>query len=454
MLVDTHAHLTDKKFERDLPEVLKRSEGAGVERIVTVGDKLDTSTKSVALTHIYPQLVASVGIHPHYARFYSDEAEKQLASLAEDPKVVAIGEIGLDYHYCNSEPEVQKQAFCRQLDLARTLNLPAIIHCRDAYGELIAILQEKARDEWQGVVHCFSGTRKDAEQLLDMGYYLGIGGAVTYPNAESLRTVIREINLNRVVLETDSPYLAPQHKRGQRNEPSYIRHSALQVAGLRGLTLKDIAAITRYNATRLFGWPGDTVGEVAYRIRNNLYLNITNQCTNSCVFCQSRSDYVVKGHYLKLDREPSEQEILTAAGDVERYDEIVFCGIGEPTMRLETVKAVAKELKGRGVTLRLNTNGQGILINGRDILSELRGLIDSVSISLNAHNQTTYNRLCRPRWPEKAFAAVLECARKSKQAIGHVQLSVVDFPGVSIPRCRKLADELGIPLRVRSYAAL
>ncbi len=453
MLVDAHAHLTDKKFERDLQGVIKRSEKAGIERIVNVGDKLETSKISVALAHVYPMLVASVGVHPHYARFYSHEVEEHLASLAEDPKVVAIGEIGLDYHYRNSEPELQKQVFCQQLKLARTLNLPAIIHCRDAYSDLIAILQEEARRERPGVVHCFSGTRNDAEQLLAMGYYLGIGGPITYPNADSLRAVVTEINLNRVVLETDSPYLAPQHKRGQRNEPSYIKHIARQVAELRNLTLKDIAAITRYNATRLFGWLGDSVGKIAYPIGHNLYLNITNQCTNRCLFCRSNNDYVVKGHYLKLDREPSEEEILQAAGDVEEFDEVVFCGFGEPTIRLDTVKAVAKQLKARGVPIRLDTNGQGDLINGRDILPELRGLIDSISISLNAHNQTTYNKLCQPKLRQKAFAAVLEFTRKAKQVIGQVHVSAVDFPGVNITKCRKLAEEeLGVPLRVRSYS--
>ncbi len=454
MLVDAHAHLTDKKFERDLREVVKRSEKAGVERIVTVGDKLETSKLSVALAHIYPMLVASVGVHPHYARFYSHEDEGHLASLTEDPKVVAIGEIGLDYHYRNSEPDVQNQVFRQQLKLARTMNLPVIIHCREAYSDLIAILQEEARRERPGVVHCFSGTRNDAEQLLTMGYYLGIGGPITYPNAEPLRAVVTEINLNRVVLETDSPYLAPQHKRGQRNEPSYIRYIARHVAELRNLTLKDVASITRYNATKLFGWLGDSVGKIAYPIRHNLYLNITNQCTNRCLFCRRNNDYVVKGHYLKLDQEPSEEEILQAAGDVEAFDEVVFCGFGEPTMRLDTVKAVAKQLKARGVPIRLNTNGQGNLINGRDILPELRGLIDSISISLNAHNQTAYNKLCMPKLPKKAFTAVLEFTRKAKQAIGQVHVSAVDFPGVNIVRCRKLAKEkLGVPLRVRSYSA-
>jgi TatD DNase family protein len=301
----------------------------------------------------------------------------------------------------------------------------------------------------KGVFHCFSGDMDMAEKAMGMGFYISIAGPVTFRNAKKLKEVAGAIPDDYLLIETDAPYLTPEPLRGKRNEPSYIIHTAKAVAELRGVTLEDISRITTLNAKRLFRiGQVQAEGEIAYRIRDSLYLNITNRCTNKCSFCiRFYSDYV-KGHNLRLTVEPTEEELKKAIGDPEQYQEIVFCGYGEPMLRLDLIKSLAAWIKQHKGRVRINTNGHGNLIHGRNILPELQGLIDIISISLDAHDEETYNRICKPAF-RNAFQGIIEFIKEAKKFIPDVQITVVELNGVDIEKCRKIAGELGVELRLR-----
>ena len=259
----------------------------------------------------------------------------------------------------------------------------------------------------------------------------------------------RAIPDDYLLIETDAPYLTPEPFRGKRNEPSFLVHTAKAVAELRGVSLEDISRITTLNAKRLFRIGQlPQKGEITYQIRDSLYLNITNRCTNKCSFCiRFHSDYV-KGHNLRLSEEPDEEELKDAIGDPSQYKEVVFCGYGEPLLRLDLVKNVAAWIKQHNGRVRINTNGHGNLIHGRNILPELKGIVDSISISLDAHDEETYNRICRPAF-KNAFRGVIEFIREAKKYIPDVQITVVTLEGVDIEKCRKIAEDLGVGFRVR-----
>jgi TatD DNase family protein len=272
---------------------------------------------------------------------------------------------------------------------------------------------------------------------------------VTFKNAKKPREIVKAIPDDYLLIETDAPYLSPEPFRGKRNEPSYLIHTARAIAEMRGITIEDLARITTLNAKRLFkiGQLPER-GVIAYKIRDNLYLNITNRCTNECSFCiRFHTDYV-KGHNLRLAEEPSEEELKDAIGDPSQYKEIVFCGYGEPLLRLDLVKNVAAWIKQNNGNVRVNTNGHGSLIHERNILPELKGIVDSISVSLDAHDEETYNRVCKPTF-KNAYREILSFIKEAKQFIPHVQLTVVELEGVDVEKCRKVAEDLGVGFRIR-----
>lgn len=253
MFIDTHAHIQMLEFDADRDEALARAKAAGIEVMVTVGYHLEASRKAVEAAKRYPQVYASVGIHPHDARHYDGAAEEALRRLADHQKVVAIGEAGLDFYRDRSPRPVQAEAFRRQIRLARERDVPLIVHDRDAHQETMRLLKEEQAGTV--VLHCFSGDLALAEEAWARGYYTSIAGPVTYPKNEPLREVVRKAKSDRLVLETDCPYLPPQVVRGQRNEPSHLLHTAHEVARLMGISLEELGRLTTENACRLFGLP-------------------------------------------------------------------------------------------------------------------------------------------------------------------------------------------------------
>ncbi|MCX6339300.1 MAG: TatD family hydrolase [Candidatus Aureabacteria bacterium] len=252
MLIDTHAHLTDNKFSGDLNEVIARAEENGVSAIIDVGESLATSRRCLAHAGQHRNIFSSVGIHPHHAAGASETDLEGIARLADDLTVVAIGETGLDYYRRSASGESQVKLFKRLLQLAIEKGLPVIVHCRDAYADVIALLREAGGEGVRGVLHCFSGNGGDADALLEMGYYISVGGPLTYPGNALLRSIVRHLPLERILVETDCPYLPPQGHRGKRNEPAYLAFVVEGLARLRGSTVAEIESITTSNALKLF----------------------------------------------------------------------------------------------------------------------------------------------------------------------------------------------------------
>ena len=252
-LFDTHAHLHFPELASELDDVLARARAVGVRRIVTIGTNRDTSRAAVAIAERDPDVWASVGLHPHDAEGGDDALFADLEALAASPRVVAIGEMGLDFFRNLSPRPAQETAFRRQLALARSLGKPALVHCRDAHAETLAILADERVSDVGGIMHCFSGDVAVARRCLDLGLLVSIAGPVTYPNACALPDVVRFVPADRLVVETDCPYLPPQPYRGKRNEPSYLTITAARVADLRKESLEELAPQMTANALRLFG---------------------------------------------------------------------------------------------------------------------------------------------------------------------------------------------------------
>ena len=266
-LVETHAHLDNPRFDQDREEVVARAIERGVVQMVTVGTDLVSSRAAVGLAEQHPGVYATVGIHPHASAGLSDDALDELATLASHPRVVAIGEIGLDYYHDYASREAQHAAFERQLALSADVGKPVVVHIRDrggsnrAYDKTLAYLADWVRARvaedgcLPGVLHCFSGDLHAAQRGLELGFYLGVDGPVTYPSAISLRALLAQVPLEHLLLETDCPYLAPQAHRGRRNEPAFLPHIARQVAEVYGLPVSRVAERTAASARRLFGLP-------------------------------------------------------------------------------------------------------------------------------------------------------------------------------------------------------
>lgn len=455
-LVDSHAHLDGKQFATDLNEVINRAADNGVEFILTVGCDLESSRKSIDLALRHPNVYASVGIHPHDAIEATDAAIIELKEMVKSiDKVVAIGETGLDFYRDRSPRPVQREAFRKQIRLARELKLPLIIHDRDAHDEVIAIMKDENAAEVGGVLHCFSGDLQMARTCVEMGFYISFPGTLTYPKNDELRQIAQTLPIDVAMVETDCPYLSPQKWRGKRNEPAYVRTTAELLAEIKGLTFDDVARVTSLNTHRLFGIGRiDQSAKIAYVIRNSLYLNITNRCTNRCSFCAKFKDFTVKGHQLCLEREPDTQEVIEAIGDPSRFDEVVFCGYGEPLLRLDLVKEVAGWLKKQGKIVRINSDGQANMVHKRNILPELDGLVDAISVSLNAADAQTYQQHCQSEFGVEGYDAIKKFLAEARNHIPSVTATAIALPGLDTEACKKVAIELGVEFKVREYNEL
>ena len=254
MLIDTHCHLDDAAFQDDLDAVIARAQSQGVAWILDPGTTVATSERALSLAHQYDCVYAAVGLHPEDCADAEPEDFAHIAELADDPKVLAIGEIGLDYHWDDNPPKAhQKDVFARQLEMAGELNLPVIIHDRDAHGDAVDLVKSKSfsRDAG-GVFHCYSGSVETAKILLDLGLYLGFDGPITFKNNKKSPEVVAYAPLDRLLIETDSPYMAPVPHRGKRNEPAFVSDIAAKMAEIKNLPLEKILETTQANAEALF----------------------------------------------------------------------------------------------------------------------------------------------------------------------------------------------------------
>jgi TatD DNase family protein len=450
-LADTHCHLDFPDFRDDLDEVIDRARAAGVVRMVVPGTDIKSSQKAIDITGKYHEVFASVGIHPHEADKVTDFDVSRLRDLATgNDKVVAVGEIGLDHYKGYSDRGNQMRLFRGCVKLAKELDLPVILHNREAGKDLLGVLKEDDFNTLRGVIHCFSGDQAFLREVLAMDYYVSFAGNITYDKAQDLRDLAKNVPLEKLLLETDAPYITPAPKRGKRNEPANVLYLLDVYSEIYGMSKDDIAEATTGNANRLFRLGTEKQNTFAYQIRDSLYLNVTYRCTNRCNFCTREVSNYVQGYDLKLDKEPTYDELILAMGNVAKYKEVVFCGFGEPTLRLEMIKQIGSYVKGKGVKVRLTTNGEANLIYGRKVAPELAGAVDRVSVSLNSPDEDTYMRLCHPVFGGRTYEAILDFITECKQQGMEVEITCLDVVGEEgVEKCRRIAQERGAEFRLR-----
>jgi TatD DNase family protein len=451
MYIDTHAHLFYPNYNNELDQVLERAKNAGVDYILVPGTDLASSAQAIELAAKYDFIYAAVGIHPHDTAEWTDDLVDKVRELANNKKVVAIGEIGLDYYYDFSPIEIQKKAFEAQLNLAVELKLPVIIHNREANDDMMEIIRKYKDTDLRAQFHCFAGSLEDARELIEMKHFISFPGNVTFKKADNIRKIVSRIDTENLLLETDSPFMTPVPYRGQRNEPAYISLVAEKIAEIHKLSIDDVARSTSYNTFKLFGIGSKGDLNFTYKIGNSLYINVTNRCNADCVFCDRKGEAVIKGYNLKMTKsqEPDADVYIKEIGDPKKYDEIVFCGYGEPTIRWDVVKDVASYVKQNGGKTRINTDGHGNFIQKRDITPEMKDLIDTVSISLNSVDADQYAKLMRV--DPTMHKEMIEFAKKAKEYT-HVVMSIVGLNEIDTEEAQKfVTDKIGVDFRVREY---
>ena len=452
MFIDTHAHLFYPDFENDLDEVLERAISSRIDKIIVPATDIATSEKVIRLVEKYDYIYGAVGVHPHDTKNWNNRLISKIEELANHEKIVAIGEIGLDYFYDFSPKDKQIEAFKAQLDIALKLDKPVVIHNRDSDSDMMEIIRSYAGTNLRAQFHCFNGSLEDAKEIIKLNHFISFTGNITFKKADDLRNIISNISIEHIMLETDSPFLTPEPNRGKRNEPSNVKYVAQKIADLNKLKPEDVARVTSYNVFRMFKIGDKPKTSFTYTIGDNLYLNITNRCNAHCEFCDRDGDAIVSGYNLKMNRseEPDADFYINAIGDPSRYKEIIFCGYGEPTIRWDVVRIIAKAVKESGGRTRLNTNGHGCIINKKDITPEFEGIIDTVSISLNSGDRAQYASMMGV--DESYFDEMILFAQNVKKYSGRIVMTVVSINEIDNEKAKKVVEEkIGAEFRLRPY---
>jgi TatD DNase family protein len=452
MFIDTHAHLFYPNFEGELDEVISKAKENGIDYILVPATDIKTAEQVIELTEKYDMVYGAVGVHPHDTKEWTSSLMSKIEKLAKNKKIVAIGEIGLDYYYDFSPKEKQIDAFKAQIELALKLDLPVIIHNRDSDEDVMNIIRSYCGSGLKAQFHCFNGSLENAMELVGMNYMISFTGNITFKKSDELRRIVQHIPPENLLLETDSPFMTPVPHRGKRNEPAYVKYVAEQIAELHKLRLQDVARITSFNAFRIFGIGSKAESAFTYKLGNSLYINVTNRCNAHCVFCKREEQPFLRGYNLGMERseEPIAEVYIKEIGDPKNYSEIVFCGYGEPTIRWDVVKDISRYVKANGGKTRLNTNGHGNIINKKDITPEMKGLIDVVSISLNTFDPKQYSELVGLE--TSYFDEMIDYAKKSKPFVEKVVMTIVSIDEVNIERARKITEEeIGAEFRVREF---
>ena len=391
--------------------MLERARRAGVECMICIGERIETSRQAVALAARHADVRAVVGIHPQNDALYTDACLPELEQLASEPGVVAIGEIGLDYHWPGFDVARQIACFVPQAHLAGRLGLPIVFHCRDAYDDLLKMIQADALIPRRGVMHCFGGTLEQARAFIDLGFHIGIGCASTYPNAAPLRELVAAIGPARVIAETDAPYLPPQSRRDMRNEAAHVRFAIRELANVWGMTFQEAAGITRANTCELFGIE-------------------LNRETNTLPDDEVRID---------IGEGEAVEAILERIGNPARWRRIVLGDAGEPTIAWNELLAVAQRLHADGGKVWIATDGRADQREHTSLARALAGLLEGVQIKLPPDANPAH-----PDWnPRRDFAAAM------RDVAPVVELCLEVGSAAEFEACRRLAEEtLEIKLRI------
>ena len=427
--------------------------------VISMGTCLESSRRTLDLAASYAGVYAAVGVHPSDVKGINERTIRDIAKLAADPKAVAVGEIGLDYYREGAPHKAQRRWFREQIRLAIEVKKPIIVHCRDSADDIHAILEEEKAWRAGGVIHCFTGdeANRPGNSWTSIFIWARAGPSPFRAPKNSAKSSSGSPS-SACCSRRTAPISPPRPTGASVTSRPTSRAWRRLWPNSHGMSTEEVTRLTTENVRRLFGvGPAREEGTIAYALGGTLYLNITNDCQNSCFFCGLLSDCVYKGHNLKLGQEPDAAEVLAAAGDPTRFEEVVFSGFGEPTLRLDLVKEVAGELKRRGAKrIRLVTNGLANKTYERNILPELGGLVDAISISMQAESPEAYAKICKTKDVEDPYPLVKEFVRWSKNYIPEVEVTAVRMNGlIDIEACEKVAtEELGVPFRAHDYVRM
>jgi TatD DNase family protein len=445
---DTHCHLCDESYTADLDGVLAGAREAGIAGVLVPGTSPGSSRCAAELASRVPWLHAAAGIDPQSAGTASEADLAVIRWLLPSAEVIAVGETGMDLHYPEGPPvSVQQALFERHIEMAEAFGLPLIVHSRDAEGRVLDIL---GRDlPFPVLLHCWTGGEAEALEAADRGFYIGFAGPVTYPANGRLRSLAAALPRDRVLAETDGPFLPPVPLRGRRNEPAFLVHIVETLAAAWSLPAAGTRETLLENSLKALQLDQHRRTDLVYRLNGRIYLNITGQCTNRCRFCIREKSDGLGGYLLRHDREPDEGRLRRLVGmlDAEGHEELVFCGYGEPTMRPGLLHELAAAASGRGFRVRLNTNGLCLGWLSREETLAMLAPFDSVSVSLNASGPGEYEALCRPGTPA-AWESLLAFIRLAR-TVCRVRATAVHFPGLEMDPVRALALDLGVEFMER-----
>jgi len=445
---DTHCHLCSSAYAEDIEAVLLRAGNAGVSRILIPGTDIEDSTCGAVLAEGHSDLFAAAAIHPSEAAGIGQAEFSRIVRLQLEAGVIAVGESGLDLHWPDGPPlAVQTELLERHISLAEAFGVTLVLHSRDAEEELLELLG--GPKSFPVVFHSYTGPGATAIRAAEMGFYIGLSGPLTYPANSELRSLAARLPRDRILVETDGPYLAPQPQRGRRNEPAFIEHTASVIAGIWGMDIESTADRLMSNSLEAFQLAPRRRTDLVYIMYGRIYLNITGLCGNRCDFCVRERTDGLAGYHLAHMGEPDPERLrkILALLEPEWASELVFCGYGEPTMRPELLRELAFTASEKGFRVRLNTNGLCLASLSRNETLDLLEPFDTVSVSLNSHSRENYESVCNPS-DTSAWEHLLEFIHLAK-TVCELRTTAVAHDGVDLSAVSALAEELGVPFRVR-----
>jgi TatD DNase family protein len=418
-MIDSHCHLNSHHFEDDREIAIARAVSDGIVAFMNIGFDRESLRETLGLVERYPFMLGAAGVHPHDAASLNDALAADVRSALDHPRIVAVGEIGLDFYRNLAPRETQEAVFRTMIALAREKDKPIVIHCRDAFDEVVAMLAAEG-SSYRGIFHAFSGDPAQAQRVFDLGFHVGIGGVVTYRNARLAETVA-SLPLERLVLETDSPYLTPHPWRGKRNEPSFMLHVARTVAKVKGLSLAEVARITTENYLAAMGVSAGILPRPVYTVDDAAYIQ--------AAFA-----------------EPADLDAIPADAV-----EAVLTGVADPLERLDHVLALATRAKERGLRVRVNAGGLANHAAGRDVTPELAGKVDEIVVIFYGPTAEAHNRIALPAVSPEEWESMRDFVRCSAAAGIDTVCEFVAAPGFEADPCRVFAKDLGAQYDIRMY---
>ena len=428
-MIDSHTHLDHPLFRDDIDDVVTRAVEEGVRAIVNIGYDPDSARATAGLVDKYPFVYGVVGTHPHNAAGHTLEYELELKTLLDRPRIIGVGEIGLDYYYDHSPRDVQRKVFRRMLWMARLKDKPVVIHCRDAESDVLDILASE-RMKFRGIFHAFNHGPAVATRATELGFHLGIGGVATFKKSR-LADILHAIPLDRVVLETDCPYLAPAPWRGRRNEPGMVARVVDTLTRIHNVPPEDVVRQTTQNFALAMRLEQKTLPPPVYKIGNRVYIHTTP------------------------DLAPEKLADLSAGvADAEMVEEAVICGFYEPLEHIGQVVAVAEKMHSEGVRVRVMTGIRGHAAVGSDAVELLTGIADALTVRLYGATPEQHEKAVMSGMGDAAFESLTDFVAGAVGAGIETECLFVAVSKTKVELCAELAKSLGAGCTVRKYRSL